>query len=282
MMLMFLYLGFLLFVTTSFFEKKDYKISIFNFCSIILTIPIGGLTMIDIHCHILYGVDDSIKTPEDTLAMLKMACEDGIQIVCATSHVHYKYPNQKQKLHKCCNEVKKLIEKENLAITLIESSELFLSQDTKEFLDEPYFSPYENSRHVLVEFPWKPEDGNGDVDALLEQLIARNYIPVIAHPERYEQVFHDFSLVYKWKKMGCLLQVNRTSILGLDKLSYAQELAIKLMDEGIADVIASDSHGPYGKRYPILSDVYAYVAHRYGEQRANQYFYEVPKQILNL
>lgn len=112
------------------------------------------------------------------------------------------------------------------------------------------------------------------------ELKVRGFIPVIAHIERYFHKELDYSIVENWIDMGCVLQINRTSILGMHGKKI-QSNALSLLDNGYCDVIATDTHRASGNRISKLSDVYSIVSKRIGIENADILFYENPKRILS-
>lgn len=236
--------------------------------------------MIDTHCHILWGIDDGAKDRWECIEMLKSAAKDGIQIIAATSHIKEPiFNNDKDRLHKAKVELEKAIEKHQIGIQIITGAENFVSFSTMHKLKEHQFVPYENSNYLLVEFSWTINMRDHPT-RFLHAIIKEGYRPVIAHPERYQWVHQDYSLLKTWQKMGCLLQVNRTSILGLDKREKANQIVKTMLEDGLVDVIASDAHHPYEPRVAKLSDVYQSIASTYGKSKADLYFYHNPAKII--
>lgn len=238
--------------------------------------------MIDVHCHILYGLDDSIQTKEEMKAMFKVACADGIEAIVATPHIHYSYPNTREMIAQKYEEAIACIQENKFPLQLFMGSEFFLSERTSTILHQEAFVPYANTNHVLVEMPWKKADAGEDVEGMLRAIIEQGYQPIIAHPERYFRVLEDYQLLYKWKEMGCFLQVNSTSILGHDKMTETKDLAWRMMRDDLVDVVASDSHGPFKNRPPMLRDVYAIIEREFGRERAERYMEDMPRRLLNI
>lgn len=238
--------------------------------------------MIDTHCHILWGVDDASIRREQSLDMLHLAISDGVEAIVATSHLKDgMFDNDFNSLSKAFNLLQKAIEEENLGIKIYMGAENFVAQHTIHKLDKNEFIPYNNGKYMLVEFAWT-NNIHDHPTRYLEKIIDKGYCPVIAHPERYECVHDDLSILSKWKEMGCLLQVNRTSILQLDKISFANEIALWMLEHDLVDVIASDAHRSYAPRYPKLSDVYQYVSAHYGEEVSKRCLCDNPKKILGI
>ena len=237
--------------------------------------------MIDSHCHILWGVDDASTSASQSLAMLKLAIEDGVKIIAATSHIKYPlYPNTFAILNDALQQLQQLIKEYNLPIQVIIGAENFFDHRTIGLLEKDQFITYNNAgKYMLVEFAWTKNCFDNPTQ-YLQQVIDKGIIPVIAHPERYEWVHENYDIIHTWRKMGCLMQVNRTSILQMDKIKQANEVALKLLNDDLIDMVGSDAHSALANRIPILSDVYKYIKDNYGKNRADLYIKINPKKLL--
>lgn len=235
---------------------------------------------VDCHCHILYGVDDASKNWEDSLAMLKIAVEDGIDVIIATSHVHYKFPeNNNQRFDDALIQVQKLIDDYQLAIRVIKGGEIYFSHLTEGIMDDDRLITMGNSRCVLTELPWVKDERDQEAEVIIEGLLKRGYTPIIAHPERYAIIHENYELLKEWKQMGCYLQCNRTSLLGLDRMSLANEIAQRMLDDGLIDLVASDAHRSFAPRIPVLSDVYELIKTKHGKEAADKLCGETARQL---
>lgn len=236
--------------------------------------------MIDTHCHILWGVDDASTNDRESMDMLKVAAADGIKTIVATSHIKMPiYPNDIHILSAAFYALQKELIKEQMDIEIILGGENFISHHTIALLEENKFVPYNNGKYMLVEFAWTKNMFDHPT-TYLQRIINYGYIPVIAHPERYEWVHEDYSLLKRWRDMGCLLQINRTSIFQLDKIAAANATALRMLKDDLVDIIASDAHRCYAPRLPKLSDVYRYIEKNYGSEKAKRYLYDNPKKII--
>ena len=112
------------------------------------------------------------------------------------------------------------------------------------------------------------------------ELKVKGFVPVIAHIERYFHSGLDYSIIDNWIDMGCVLQINRTSILGMHGKTI-QSNALSLLDDGYCDVIGTDTHRASGHRISKLSDAYSIVSKRIGSENADILFFENPKRILS-
>lgn len=238
--------------------------------------------MIDTHCHILWGVDDASQSKEASMDMIRIAIADGIKGIVATSHIKEgMFDNSPNKLEKAFTALKEEIKKQNLPIEIYFGGENYMSYYTMHKLKEKNFVTYNYGKYMLCEFAWT-KNGKDDPTRFIKAVIEEGYIPVIAHPERYQVVHEDYSLIKKWKDLGCMMQVNRTSIFGYDKIMKANMIANKMLEDGLIDIIASDAHRLYAPRYPKLSDIYKYVEKRFGKERAELYLVENPRKILGI
>lgn len=237
--------------------------------------------MIDTHCHILWGIDDASTCSRESMDMIRVAVADGVKTIVATSHIKEPiYNNDLETLTKALDALYVEIYRERLDIEIVLGGENFVSHNTIHRLDEGKFVTYNNNgKYILIEFAWT-KNVYDHPSVYIQQILNKGYIPVIAHPERYEWVHDDYSLIKKWRDMGCLMQINRTSMFQLDKIAAANETALRMLNDDLVDVIATDAHRAYAPRLPKLSDVYRYIEDRYGKERAELYLRINPEKII--
>lgn len=218
----------------------------------------------DIHGHYAWGVDDGIETKEDAIEALQTARDEHIIAIAATPHV---IPGRHEKkdiehIRSRIEELKEEGKKQHIEVR--EGCELFLNQDTIEALDEGIFIPIEDTRYLLCEFDVRKElsEDEREVEDLLYEIEIRGYVPVIAHVERYFKGKIDLNRVREWKDSGYVIQINSSSLLGFHGKT-CQKNAYALIDNGLADVIASDTHRSQGHRVPNLDRVSQHLSGRY-------------------
>ena len=192
--------------------------------------------MIDFHSHILPQTDDGSISIEETIDILKEAKQVGFTKVISTSHYLEGYYESDE------NERTELLEKikqENLGIELYLGSEIYVSENMIDFLKEKKASSINNSRYVLFELPM----GNETMLAkeMIYRLIENNYVPVIAHPERYSYVQDNPEYVKELLEMGAMFQSNYGSIIGLYG-KKAEKTVKKLLKENLIQFMGSDVH----------------------------------------
>lgn len=192
--------------------------------------------MIDIHSHILYGIDDGARTKEESIELLKRQKELGFTDIILTPHYieNTKYEasiNQKKEL------IKEL-EKET-DVRLYIGNEVYFSDKTVELLKENKISTLNNSRYLLIELPMS--NRIKDLDEMLFDLTVNNIIPIIAHPERYSYVQEDIKYLDCLKETGVLFQMNYGSLVGKYGKT-CEKTAKKLLKKDYISFIGTDIH----------------------------------------
>ena len=233
---------------------------------------------IDIHSHIAWGIDDGMPSIEDAQSTLELARIDGIVGICSTPHI---IPGQLDR--SIYDEIvsRQLELKEMSSIPIYFGGEVMMNSEFIDGLDLGLYPTLNGSRYMLVEYNVLRDIHSIDYrDDCLYELKVRGFIPVIAHIERYFHSGLDYSIIDNWIDMGCVLQINRTSILGMHG-KQIQSNALSLLDNGYCDVIATDTHRASGNRISKLSDVYSVVSKRIGKENASVLMYENPKRILS-
>ncbi len=230
--------------------------------------------MIDLHCHILPGLDDGSERFEESLAMAAMAAGHGIHHIAATPHC---VTGMVREVTEGVAMLQELLKEEHIPVRLYPGMEIFGTYDTARLLREKKLLTLNGSRYPLIEFAFHT-DGEEETD-ILQSVIDAGFTPLVAHPERYDCICHQPHLVNKWKKMGCLFQVNRGSLLGRNGYN-AQQMAMALVRRGFATVIATDAHSPV-VRTPRARDVYELVFQTVSPVAAEMLMNRNPEWILH-
>lgn len=192
--------------------------------------------MIDFHSHILPQTDDGSISLEETINILKEAKQVGFTKIISTSHYLDGYYESNE------DERSNLLEKikqENVEIELYLGSEIYVSENMIDFLRERKASSINNSRYVLFELPMGTETVLAK--EMIYRLIENNYVPVIAHPERYSYVQDNLEYVEDLLQMGAMFQANYGSIIGLYG-KKAEKTVKKLLKENLIQFLGSDVH----------------------------------------
>ena len=235
--------------------------------------------MIDIHSHILPGIDDGADGFDTALDLLDQAASSGVHTLVATPHCNIpgEFDNYvSPELEALFQRLEHEKDRHQIPIKLIRGMEIYATEELPELLQKRRVWTLNGTTYFLTEFAF-------DEDPLfcrhiLAACIAAGFRPVIAHPERYFFVQDDLQIAYTWCTHGCSLQLNKGSILGRFG-SGPQRTAMHLLDHGLVACIASDAHNPY-RRSTHMAEVYQRVADLYDEDYAELLLEENPSRIL--
>lgn len=231
--------------------------------------------MYDIHCHLIYGVDDGSDSIEESVEMARLAIESGTDAIVATPHcnVPESYENfvSEDLISRFAN-IKKALKESGVPLKLYPGQEIFFGNRTLELLKQDKLMTMNNSRYVLVEFDFY--EYSSSVYRKLSKMTAEGYIPIVAHPERYGFVSEEEDAAIRMKGMGCLLQINKGSLAGGFGRG-ARENALNMLEDRIVDFVASDAHSPY-MRTTVMSDAHEMISEYFSPDYADMIFEENP------
>lgn len=231
------------------------------------------MSIADIHCHILPQWDDGSQSLEQSLDMARMAVESGVTVMAATPHCIHGGSRDILARHRFLCEA--LAECE-ISLRLMPGMEIMGTEETASLLQSGELLTLNGSRYPLIEFPFSAEDWENT--QILQSVVQAGFCPVIAHPERYDCVRADPRCVRPWLEMGCLLQINRGSLLGRFGTG-AREAGLYLIAQGLTTAVASDAHGT-GSRTPWMADVFALLSEEFSPGVAHLLLHTNPMRIL--
>lgn len=229
--------------------------------------------MIDLHSHILPRLDDGSRTMAESLAMAQLAVESGVREMVATPHCAQ---GRAREVYSGWLLLRETLEDAGIPLRVYPGMEILGTADTARLLQEGQLFTINGSRYPLVEFLFQATAR--EITDILESILQAGFLPLIAHPERYECIHRTPGCINEWKKMGCLFQVNRGSLLGRFG-STVQDMAFSLVDRGFATVVASDAHSPR-MRTPWLRDVYGMLDEEFSPVAARYLLRHNPRRIL--
>ncbi|SJZ46430.1 tyrosine-protein phosphatase [Selenihalanaerobacter shriftii] len=207
--------------------------------------------MIDLHTHILPGIDDGVKSVEEALEVAKEAKRQGVKKIVATPHYldkdHHLTPKE---TNQQVNKLQKVFNQAGINIKILPGAEVYLTTDLGKRLKEKEVSTINNSRYLLVELPMAKAPSY--VNGVFYDLKVMGYTPIISHPERYDYIIKNPNLLYKWIKDGAYAQLNAGSLLGIFG-SRVQQTAEILVKHNLVQVIGSDLHSN-GRRGECLEE----------------------------
>ncbi len=231
--------------------------------------------MVDIHCHLLYGVDDGAGSFEESYEMFEDAVAQGITDIIATPHYRRgMFPYHRENVRASYEQMSGYAKE--LGIRLYLGCEYHADSEMIENLKSGRVMTLAGSDYVLTEF--SGGDGYGRIRGRIDELIANGYIPVMAHVERYSFFQKDVGALEEFRRMGVLIQINADSILGADGWK-AKRTCAKILKNDLADIVASDCHDVYDRRNRMQKCM-DHVSAKYGKGRAQRLFVACPQRIL--
>lgn len=233
---------------------------------------------IDIHSHVLPGVDDGACDMQEALRMLECAEKEGIGKIIVTPH---QKPDRHcvsvTGLYNRINALQEEAKERGLNIRLYPGGELFFRQSLPEELQAGKLSTLADSRYVLVEF--FPQEQYRYIRDGLESLLAAGYFPIVAHVERYVQVNESQIHQDELLDMGCYFQVNAGSLTGSGGLRMKMT-AWRLIRQQMVDFVATDAHRAEGSRSPQLERCAKLLEKKCGSDYAAQLLYRNAAKVL--
>ena len=236
--------------------------------------------MVDIHCHILPGVDDGSPSMEDSLQMARMAADSGVTDIIATPHCNLPGDGPKNyrsaSLRTGFSRLRQALEQEGIPLGIHPGAEVFCTPELPELLDRRQLQTLGGGRYLLVEFYF--DESAEFMEQCFHQIRTRGLTPVAAHPERYDAVQRDPYIIRRWFEGGVVIQLNKGSILG-DLGPGAEETAWALLDHGLVHAVASDAHS-HLRRTPDLSRVRRHLERACGGPYTRLLLEENPRRIV--
>ncbi|HBR98401.1 MAG TPA: capsular biosynthesis protein [Gammaproteobacteria bacterium] len=199
--------------------------------------------MIDLNCHILPGIDDGPKSIERSLEMLQVAVRNGITHAVLTPHIHPgRYDNQRSTIQAGFDVLAARVRQEHIAIKLGMGAEVRIDTLIPDMIqrDEiPFLGRLGGKKTLLVEMPHSHIPTG--TEPFLAWLFDHNIQPLIAHPERNQEIMRHFDRLTPLFEMGCLFQVTASSVTGAFG-AEVYRVAEKLLKLGKVYILASDAH----------------------------------------
>jgi protein-tyrosine phosphatase len=234
--------------------------------------------MIDLHCHILPGLDDGAPTMAVALAMARMAVDDGIGTIACTPHIlPGVYPNTASIVRAAVGELASALSEAAIPLHVITGADIHLDPGLLGDLEKGYVPTLGDTRYFLFEPPHHVAPPK--LDEFAFRLVTAGFIPILTHPERLTWIDNQFDIIQRLSASGILMQLTAGSVLGRFG-RRAQYWAERMLDEEMADLLASDAHN-VDSRPPRMAAARDAVAARCGEGTALRLVATNPLAILN-
>lgn len=236
--------------------------------------------MIDLHCHLLPGIDDGPDTLEQALELARIAVANGITHSVVTPHVHPgRYENDSASVERALATFRGALQAAGIPLQLGYAGEVRLSVEVLAMVEQervPFYGEVDGYRVMLLELPHSHVPPGSD--ALVGWLLDRRIRPMIAHPERNKDVMRSLDKLQPFIEAGCLFQVTAGSVAGLFG-DYALRVACAMLEAGHVTLLASDAHNR-DFRPPRLDHGRDAAARLIGEKAARRLVYDSPRALV--
>ena len=234
--------------------------------------------MIDVHAHILPGIDDGAKTFEDSINIIKELMRQGVTDIIATPHYVNEsiYMSPRLENVRILNELKDRLALENIKINLFLGNEIYIDREMIDLIKRGKISTMAGSKYLLVELPLDEKWPN--YDDFLRELMDYGYKVILAHPERYTIIQEDYEVAKNLFDMGVLLQCNMGSVVG----KYGREakkLVRRMAKDKMIFTFGSDIHHCSRSDYLVLAK--RKLNKYYSDGELKQLLVTNPNKILN-
>ena len=232
--------------------------------------------LIDIHTHILPGVDDGARDMQEAIDLCRRAWENGTRAILLTPHYRGVYKSDPAVLQAAYENLCKAVKKELPKMSLYLGNEVRFQTDIGQKIAKGEILSMAASRYVLLEFS-NTAFRTHIITGVLECLSAEK-VPIIAHAERYGAFRQDPALTEEVLKLGALIQLNADSVMGKRGFGV-KRFCRKLLKAEKVHFIASDAHDKK-HRPPVLYACYKHICKKYGEKYAKAIFWKNPRAII--
>ncbi|MBP1969200.1 protein-tyrosine phosphatase [Virgibacillus natechei] len=222
--------------------------------------------MIDIHSHILPGVDDGAQTEADSVAMAKAAVDQGIDTIIATPHHRNgQFENDRSMIVTNVSILNELLANEDIPLTVLPGQEVRINGDILEDMENGEILPLNYTKYLFIEF------ASSHVPRYAKQMLfdiqVAGYTPVIVHPERNQELLEHPGRLYDFVRKGALTQVTAGSVVGKFGKSI-QKFSNQLIEANLTHFIASDAHNTTSRGF-VMADAFHDINNNHG----TDYFY---------
>ncbi|ROZ66186.1 tyrosine-protein phosphatase [Ramlibacter sp. WS9] len=234
--------------------------------------------MIDLHSHILPGIDDGSKSLEMSLDMARIAVADGIKVMACTPHIYPGlYMNDSAGIKAARDALQAALDEHGIALQLTTGADVHLVPGLVKGLRAGVVPSLHGTRYVLLEPPHHVAPPR--FAELVFDLVANGYTPVITHPERLTWVETHYATFVELTRQGAWMQVTAGALTGVFGTG-AKYWGERFVGEGLTHILASDAHSS-GRRIPVLSEGLAVAERLLGREEAQLLVQGRPSAIMN-
>ena len=233
---------------------------------------------VDIHCHILPGIDDGPSTPADSVDLCRALVRDGFTTVIATPHQLGRYEGQNgpPEVRRAVAKLRLILAEQKVPLNIVAGGDVRVDHRLDAMLEaDDICTLADGGRYLLLELP---HETYIELRNLIADLTRKGRTVVVSHPERNEVLNRHPQAVEPWLEKGAVLQVTAGSLLG-DFGAHAAAAAWNWLEQGRVHLVATDAH--HAKyRPPVMTEAIGQISHRVGEAVAKRICVENPLRVL--
>jgi protein-tyrosine phosphatase len=233
--------------------------------------------MIDLHCHILPGLDDGAANPSVSIDMAKAFVADGVSVVACTPHIlPGLYHNSGPQIRQATAELQQTLDREGIPLRLVTGADNHISPDFVAELRSGHLLSIADTRYVLVEPPHHIAPPH--LADLFFSVLVAGYVPILTHPERLSWIKSQYQVIQELVRAGAWMQITAGSLTGAfgENARYWGE---RMLDEGCVHIIATDAHN-VTRRPPNLGQGREFAAKWVGDAEAEHLVVTRPRGVL--
>lgn len=233
--------------------------------------------MIDLHCHILPGIDDGSASMNESILMCEMAEKDGIDTIVATPHRGSFVANTtREQVLTGVRKLSKQLREKGIQVNILPGHEIHITETTLDDIESgEALTINDHKSFALLELPFKSVPFYAF--EVIKTLQFKGITPIIAHPERNTQIQSDPDIVSKLIDHGAMTQVTGSSFLGNFGV-HSKRTAIKLLKKGLIHLVASDAHSQ--SRPPVLAEIFNNIVKIEGQSAAIRLMHDNPSKVI--
>jgi len=236
----------------------------------------NALRFVDVHCHMLHGIDDGSKSVDESLEMARMAVGDGIVTVVLTPHQLGSFRhNSGDEIRARVAEFQEVLVQHDIGLRVLPGADVRIEPDMLALIQAGVVLTLgDHGRHVLLELP---HEIYFPLEPVLEQLHAAGMVGILSHPERNQGLLRDPRYIAPLVELGCLMQVTAGSLTGTFG-PKSQQMSEWMLEQGLVHILATDAHGARSRR-PLLNRAYQIASRLAGPDVAHNLCCENPSAI---
>ncbi|PYT06836.1 MAG: capsular biosynthesis protein [Acidobacteria bacterium] len=235
--------------------------------------------MIDIHIHVLPGIDDGVKSLDEAVACCRIAYADGSRILIATPHMKEgSYINELEDVRAAARELQERLDAERIGLRILPGSEVYFAPGLVEGIRERRIATLADGlRYLLLELPFQQHPVK--LEETIFGLKVAGITPILAHPERIRYFQEDMDRLERMVRLGALSQLTTTSLTG-GFGRKVEQLSLEMVRRRLVHFLASDAHDRRN-RPPVISAAAGRLARLIGEEEARKTIESNPAAVVS-